>query len=319
MGRVKRINPPRSLKHQKGVVIVIALLIVALVVAMAYTMLSQLARDTRRTTLIVRDAEASGLAEGSVLWAKDQLQHNWEQQVPGQLIDRIPIQSPINEVNGYRVSSVILDAQSRLNVNNVNSGEFQTALIKLLQLAHPALTREQASSLVKSIAHWVGARGAGEHYAEYYLQLPEPYRPAYKPMVSVSELVLIKGMTPALYEQLKPLVTALPQDTLLNVQTAPVAVLAALSQTMTMDAARAIDASRRQKPITTMQQFSTLDAVKNHPDIKQDMLTVTSQYFLVETTVTIENQRLVLYTWLKRLVKDKKATVIVVQQSKGIV
>jgi len=44
-------RPPRSLKRQQGVVIVIALFVVGLVATMSYVMLARLARDTERTAL----------------------------------------------------------------------------------------------------------------------------------------------------------------------------------------------------------------------------------------------------------------------------
>ena len=306
-----------SIKRQQGVVIVLALFIVALVVTMAYTMMSRLERDTRRTTLILRDVQAAYYAQGSLAWAIDRLRRDWEQRSPEQLLDVIPLKSPVDEVNAYQITSTIYDMQARLNVNNVSKGEAQLALQQLMQAVDPAVKREQAEEIVRALLDWEGLRTPQSRYAQYYLGQPVPYRPAHKPLISISELLLVKGVTPKLYRNLQPFITALPTETEINVQTAPVEVLASLSPTMTLAAAQTIVEARKRKPFLTLQQFLNLDVVKNHP-IKEGLITVTSHYFLVETTVTIENQRLVIYTLLERSTNDNKAIVNVVWQSKGI-
>src|SRR3990167_1767650 len=96
-----------SHKKQQGVVIVVALFIVALVATMAYIMMSRLARDTRQTTLILRNVQAENYAQGSIAWARDHLKNDFERQKPKQMIDPVPIQSPIKEVDGYKISSKI--------------------------------------------------------------------------------------------------------------------------------------------------------------------------------------------------------------------
>jgi general secretion pathway protein K len=306
-----------SKKNQEGVVIVLALFIVALVVAMAYTMMARLERDTRRTTLIYRDAQAENYAQGSLAWAIDKLRLDWEKKIPEQVIDAIPIHSPEDTVNGFHISSTIYDMQARFNINTVNQADAELALQRLMLLVSPTTQSQQAKELVKAILDWVGLGNPLNHYADYYLHQPEPYRPAYKPMTSTSELLLIKGMTPALYHSLQPFITALPAETEINVQTASAEVLACLSPTLTLSTARSIVEARKQKPFLTLQQFLSLDAVKGHA-IKDSLLVVTSHYFLVETIVTIEKQRLVIYTLLERIPKDNKAVINIRWQSKGI-
>lgn len=108
---------------QQGVVIVVALFIVALVATMSYVMMSRLARDTRRTELIVHDSQAELYAQGSILWAKDQLRNDWIKQKKDKRIDELPLKSPVNNVNGYSIISTINDAQGKFNLNNVSKPE----------------------------------------------------------------------------------------------------------------------------------------------------------------------------------------------------
>ena len=106
-------------KAQQGVVIIVALFIVALVATMAYIMMARLSRDTERTALLLRDNTAEFYAQGSIAWAIDQLRNDFDQQKKDQVMDRVPIHSPIDIVNDYKIESTILDIQSRFNLNNL--------------------------------------------------------------------------------------------------------------------------------------------------------------------------------------------------------
>src|SRR5690606_14805629 len=66
--------------------------------------------------------------------------------------------------------------------------------------------------------------------ADYYLGLDPPHPITNGPMTSVSELSLIKGMTPDIYERLLPLVIALPEDVKMNINTLKPELLRALNR-----------------------------------------------------------------------------------------
>lgn len=313
----KRRHHP-SLKRQCGVVIVVALFIVALAATMAYLMMSRLERDTRRTTLLLRYTQADFYAQGSVAWAIDQLRNNWERQKANKLVDEIPIQSPENEIKGYQISSTIYDMQARFNLNNLNNNpEAQTSFIRLLQALAPDLSLQKAQDLTRAIADWMLPESQQNAYNKFYLTLSPPYQAAHRPMISSSELRLVKGMTQALFHALEPYVVALPGSLPVNVQTAPAPVLMALSPALSLETARAIEQARQQTPLISTQAFFNLDIVKNH-QITTNNITVISQYFLVETKVTIEKQALVLYTLLGRFVNGNKVTISILWQSKNI-
>ena len=65
---------------------------------------------------------------------------------------------------------------------------------------------------------------------DVYLLEDLPYRAANRPVVSISELRLVKGFTPEVIAVLEPHVTALPEETVININTATPAVLRALHQ-----------------------------------------------------------------------------------------
>lgn len=310
-----RIYP--KLKHQQGVVIVVALFIVALVAVMAFAMMSRLERDTKRTSLILRNAEAEYYAQGSVAWAIDQLRNNWEKKQANKLIDVLPICSPVLNVNGYKIFSTIEDMQSRLNVNNINTLESQATMVHLLKIVDAKLGEVQAREIASAIFDWIMPIPQRNKFNKYYLNSPIPYRAAHRPLFTISELRLVKGMTPRLFNALKPYIVALPGSTKINVQTASVPVLMTLGTTMTLETAQAIEKARKQKPFIDAQSFLNLEMVKNH-HISAENIAVVSNFFLVETHVVIENQDLALYTLLERTAKQAEAQVSILWQSKSL-
>ncbi len=82
-----------KLSSQRGSAIIIAIFIMALAVTAAVAMLSRMNIDVRRTQLLLNSAQADLLAQGSVAWAIDQLNNDWKNQKPNQLIDKTPITS----------------------------------------------------------------------------------------------------------------------------------------------------------------------------------------------------------------------------------
>lgn len=309
--------PRRRLNHksQSGVVIVIALFIVALVATMSYTMMARLTRDTKRVELISHDVQAALYADGSVMWAKDLLHNNWVKQKKNQRIDELPIESPVNDMDGYKISSVIKDAQGRFNLNNLSKPEWHQDFTRLMLTVYPKLSQANAEAITKATVDWILPGARDNELSRYYADLPVPYRPAHRFMVEVGEWRLVKGVTPELYAAMRPYLAALPTVTLINPQSAPVPVLMMLSKGMNVETATAIRELLNKNPPTTLEAFNAMDIIKNHP-ITEGRMTYVSEYFLVETEVTIERQHILLYTLLQRN-NGNNAQVWVLSQNRG--
>jgi len=297
-------------------VLIVALMIVALVAAMAYMMMARLERDTRRTTLILQNTQAELYASRSVVWAIAQLHQNWEQQAPKQIVDKMPCHLPEVTENGYRIATDIEDMQGRFNINNLTLPDADADFKRMLNALMPSLSPQQITKLTQAIQEWVAPghdRNASSHY---YLNLPIPYRAAHKPMVSITELRLVRGMTPAIYNVLKPYVAALPPPTAINIQTAAAPVLMTLGNSLTLETGKIIEAARKGLPAQTIDALNNLDIIKNHP-VTPEKLVFISSYFLVKTVVSIEKQHIVFYTLLTRRTDGQHIAVQVVWQSKG--
>lgn len=309
-----------SLRRQKGVVIVVALFFVALVATLSYIMIARLDRDIRRTSLILHNTQAELYAQGSIAWALDSLQENFSKKKANKVVDELPLQSTLSDINGYKIQSTIEDAQDKFNINVLTSNqEVQQDFLRLLKAAIPDLKVEEAIALKDVVLEWINNQSdeAESSLTKYYLGLSMPYRSAHRAMASISELRLLKGMTPKRYLTLKKFLTALPETKPeINVQTAPLAVLLSLSPEMTTALAKEIIELRTKKPFTSINDMLSrpkLSQIK----ISKDKIVTMSHYFLVTTEVRVDEQRIILYTLIARIEKDGEAKHIIVWQSKN--
>lgn len=301
-------------QRQQGVVIIVALFIVALVATMSYYLMERLARDTRRTMLITRQIQAEDYAQGAIYWAIDSLSNNIKQQTSERRVDYLPIHSPRDHINGYTIQSHIWDMEARFNLNNLTDTNWQTAFMHFLKVLVPQMSDEACRLITFNIVQWITPGAKQSALAQYYLQLPIPYRMAHQLMADKSELRLVRGITPPLYQALSPYIIALPVTTPINVTTATPPVLTALSPRMTLSMAQSV--AKMQGAITTKDSFLNLPPIKDL-DIKSEHISIVSHFFLLETTVSIEKQQVVLYTLLERVTSGHKAAVNVLWQSKG--
>jgi len=118
----------------------------------------------------------------------------------------------------------------------------------------------------------------------YLLETP-PYRAANRPLVSTSELRLVKGYSAEIIALLEPYITALPEPTALNVNTASPLVLQALHADLAaMDAEQIIEA-RGTDGFEALEAFLALDALAGlQLDVEVD---TKSDWFSVLTDVRV--------------------------------
>ena len=92
----------------------------------------------------------------------------------------------------------------------------------------------EPADLANAVVDWIDADSnvttPGGAEDSDYLQTERPYRAANAPMASSSELLLVRGFTPAIYREVAPYVTALAEHTLINVNTAKLEVLRTLDE-----------------------------------------------------------------------------------------
>jgi general secretion pathway protein K len=302
---------------QSGAAIIVALFITSLVAAISIAMIAHLRMDIRRTELLLNTTRAEFYAQGSIFWAIDQLNNNWQTQKPNTLIDITPLQSPTNKIDNLTINTTIYDAQARFNLNNLSNNEQRNNFIRLLRLIEPKIDGDAAKKISSAILDWIGPSNSNAT-TEFYAK--KSYRAPHRLMASVSELRLVRGMTPELFAKLAPFVCVLPEKTKININHAPLPILMSLLPTLTIDGAKALSAYRVKTPFTTPQAFLNFELVKNNTSADSklnDNITVVSSYFLVITNVKVAQQTITLYTLVQRILKDNKPMELILWQTKG--
>ena len=220
----------------------------------------------------------------------------------------------------------IVDAQSKLNINALavdfirdqntqqplagaaKYSATQKRFIRLLQTipveedAYIDVT--EAEAILEAVKDWLDANdnpeGFGGAERNYYEQLEPPVTIANASMVSVSELRLIKGMRPELYRGLLPLITVLPAGAKLNINTMPLSIARSLNTPttlapLTVEQGQELVAEIAANIPQELGDYESLPILptifgsnqQGGPDIQVDELTVETNYFELNTTVTV--------------------------------
>ena len=280
--------PGRTPRSQRGLALITAVLVVAIVATVATTLALGEQVWFRQAQNMTDRAQAISLRQGAVSYAAillgrdgaqnqvDHLKEIWAQPLP-----------PLPVENGM-IAFKVDDAQGRLNLNNlVRSGAPSVADIAMFQrlLTSQGLDPGASEALVDWLDPDSNARPGGAEDTEY-LSLPQPYRAANQPLQSVDELRLVKGFSAKAVEKLRPYVTALPAPTTVNVSTAPDQVLAALTN-LSVTALKPLLDGRVDKPFMTIEEFKAQLPSGTKIDVAYG---VNTGYFLV--TIDIRFGRL---------------------------
>jgi general secretion pathway protein K len=302
--------------RQRGAAIIVALFVMTIAAIAAVAMITRMRIDLHRTELLLNSDQTNGYVQGSVAWAIDRLSMDWKKQKSGQIIDKTPIASPVDTMGPYKIQSVIYDAQGSFNLNNLSSDEYVEDFTLLLRSVAPQMSLTDATQVATAVHDWISPIDRSTAFSAYYASLEPAYQAPHRLMTSVSELRLVKGITPALYTALLPFVTALPSVSSVSINNADAPVITSLNKTLTAATAAAIIAARNQSPFPTTQKFMDLDVIKNNP-VNANKITVLSNYFLVKTNVTIGPQQALYYTLLSRVTQDSKSAISIVWQTRG--
>ena len=238
-------------RQYKGFALVSALLVVALVTATTVAMAVRLHQAIDSTTDEVRFEQARQHIAGVERWAAALLKADARKGIIDS--DQDNWNKGLNHVAMERgsITNKIEDMQGRFNLNNlVISGDDGELFIERFGRLLRLLSIDE--SLMHSIADWVdydqNIRQPNGAEDAYYLSLSPSYRSANRPMIDVSELLRVRGVTESIYKRLRPFVSVLPPGTSININTAPVEVLNSLAEGMTRSHAEAIRLKVSQTP-----------------------------------------------------------------------
>ena len=279
------------MRRERGLAAITAILIVAVAATAATMMLAQQAAVLDQTMLVVSRAQADLYARAGLDWARgtiledsqvsgafDSLGEAWAKPIVGLPVDRAV------------VSGAITDEQGKFNLNNLVKGTQKSPedmVIFQQLLASQGLAPELADAVLDWIDPDDTVSGAGAEDA-YYLSLKKPYRTANTPMIQIEELYRVRGFDAATVAKLRPFVTALPEHTAVNVNTAPEQLLDVVLREVSRDKIAQFVKVRRDKPSTSTQDVTKWTGVV----IAEDRVNVKSTYFSVLVRVSQDDVEL---------------------------
>lgn len=315
-----------KLKSQNGIALLMAIMIVALVSIISVNMLSQRQLQIYRTSNLYFREQAYQFSLGIERWGLSVLSQDFEEGKKSSKGNNAQYDSNqdiwntalVNfDVEQATISGVIFDLQGRLNLNNlVVKGRVNVKWLESYKRLLKAL--DLPSSLAITLLDWMdnNEQPTGSDGAEdvYYIALDEPYRAANQPLTHVSELLLIKGYTPAVIDTLKPYVFAAAEVTAVNVNISSIPVLQAVIPGITESQAESIISEIETSPFTSVADFMKNPDLKNKP-IDMSQIGISSYYFSVNSYVTIDKTHVNLQSIINR---DKLGNVSVQSRQESL-
>lgn len=310
----------------RGSALVLALLIAGLVAVLAVQFGQAFMLQASRTENALLQTRLNAYLQGAETLASqvlatdgvdsqlDHLQEAWATQLP-----------PFPTDDGW-LEVQLIDAQGLYNINNLSVkgayqddlsappaqrfSELQKQFIRLLQsFTDYPLSEAEAIEITEAIIDWLDEddqpAGPGGAESLYYSAEPRTLSAANQRVSDVSELALVRHMTPALLMRLQPVITALPAPTALNINTASSAMLSVVNAAQELgalpaDSVSALVQYRSQTVFSETAELTTVPvlqgiggniALSESPAGDEDGQTrpygVASDYFIVYASATI--------------------------------
>jgi general secretion pathway protein K len=228
---LKRRGGPAGPATQRGLALLVAILIVALGTMIAAAVAYENAMTARRGVATYAFDQSILIAQGAEALAayglRQIVQSDPKQLYPGQGWDK-PL-GPIEVVPGVMLEASLEDLQGRFNLNNLvkTDGTPDLAMVAAFNQLLALLGLEE--KWTGYIIDWIDMDGipSTPEGAEdsVYMGQTVPYRTPNRYITSASELLALPGFGRDRYLKLAPYVVALPQGTTLNICSAQGVVL----------------------------------------------------------------------------------------------
>jgi len=320
-----------SVKPEQGVALITVLLVVALVVIIASSMTGRLQLIANRTInqQLYQQGLWSAMAGEQLVYKV--LQQDFKDDPKSVNLEQLwARKGMIFPLENGQLSGEVQDLHSCFNLNvlatppppdklfdpTLQQRQFET-LLRALEIEEYQL--EQLSSTIRD---WVDANSKVESSLgaedDSYASRQVPYLTANGPMVSVTELMAIEGMTPALYRKIRPYICTLPNQTqwAININTIDVEqpqLLMAIfgdQYKLSLDDASAVLSSRSEQGFSDKNDFFNRQEIKSLGTISDDFkqqFSVTSDSFRAVMTFEFDERSFTLESIFFRNKKGKLA------------
>ena len=315
-----------QLQREKGVALIFVLLIFAMIAVMATRIVSDLHFNTEKTARYLQNMQARHYAMAAEQFVAVLLEEDAERdKQTRRAVDHwyepwAELDNSLRTEDG-EITIQTLDDQGRFNLNMLagktgKDGKDTKGKLKMLERLFVANGID--AQLAYRIQDWVDdnhdALPGGAEDNDYLLLTP-PYRSGDTPLASVSELRLMDILSPEDFEKVLPLVSVLPTDDGLNINTVSAAVLRALDERISESDAKAFVDGRSKDGFADMKELQQHPLIGNKIDKKATGVVVfKSQYFSVYTKARYRD---ITYYLHSRLARNAEGKVTVVSREIG--
>jgi general secretion pathway protein K len=327
-------------KNNRGVALLLAVAVISLLIAVTVQFSKEMRQELMSSanalsinTLEIMAKSGYNLAEAVLRAdgskeevASHTLQDSWatlKDQEISQLYQAATLDIAIRDLSGRVQLNSLLGSSDG---GDDAIAQKTAILLKNLLLSEdlPEVTTEQADLIVKAIQDWIDSddeerEGIESTESSFYRGLQPPYASKNGPMEFIEELLLIRGISKLLYygneefAGLRDLVTVHGTDGTINLNTAPKAVLKAISPSMNEDFATQLitfreDENNRELLSGKMWYDKVLpgDVVM---EIDSDMLVTESSFFQILSRAEKNGMEKVLSATVQRQ-PDKTVTLL---------
>lgn len=283
-----------SLGNQRGAVLLLVLVVVALLSALlsdwAFSTLVDLRltetfRDSNRAYYLAR----GGVEVGRQLLRDDQNDYDVPTEMWGVGVPSYPVSDDAT------VSIMIVDEDSRFNLNRVvdNLGENPNPVMRdRFRRLLTQLEIDDAEGLSDSLVDWIdrnqttSARGAEN---SWYQGLSQPMASKDGPLDTVDELLLVKGFTPEIVEKLTPHVTVAGVSRL-NLNSAGKDLLLVWDEDVAASAIEQLVERRQDKPFKSLAEVQDVLGLVSYSALNRNLdIGVASQFYQITSVAQVND------------------------------
>jgi general secretion pathway protein K len=307
------------MNRQRGVALIIALLLVALGTLVVASLIEQNQLAVARTRNLLREQQAYAYARGLEAYAFEVLRRDSAEGTGFDSTgDLWATPMPPVDVPGGRLAGRMRDLNGCLNLNALVRNDVPNP-VQLVRMQRLLRILKLNPELVEAIIDWTDsnttpeARGAEDLS---YLLLDPPYRAANAPFRHVSELRLVKGFDEDAYRAIEPHVCAASPGARTNVNTASETVLRTLVEGMSeASAQRLYNGGRaRHRSVEDLRAVFEQEHLPPLTPAEEEGLSVVSTWFLAESMIEIDGIPLNYFSVIER----EAGNLRVVARSRGL-
>ncbi|HEX3125411.1 MAG TPA: type II secretion system minor pseudopilin GspK [Rhodanobacteraceae bacterium] len=289
-------RPSHRVPRQRGVALLVALLVVALATVLIASLLDRGELSLARTRNQLRESQAEAYAQGLEAYAARVLQQDWALNGGGADSNAsmwaVPL--PPTPVPSGLIAATMRDRNGCFNLNNLvdAGGSPNPQWLEKFRRLLTALRLDP--NLADAVSAWLNPGPGNDD--PYYLAQAVAYRQAKQQFIHVSELRLVKGVSGDAYAALAPHVCALPRGSRINVNTASVPVLMTLGGVTTAELAQRV----WQEGHANYPDLAALQSIVPGIQAESPYYGVSSSYFQARGDITLDGQPFTFYSLIER-------------------